>query len=305
MNVDIVFPSPQWELLQRHLFEAAPDPGGHGSDEQLAFALAAPVQSPTGVRLTIREVVPARPQDLEHRSPVAIAPTAEFVAAALSRCRQEGWSLVEVHSHPFSHGPGTTFSGVDWSSDRAKMPRVAELLPEHTLHATMVLGRSSLDAHYYDRGSASIRPIHRIRVLGVQAGTPQLMRITPTGAANPPGPARRRLWGRRSGNPDATAEDDRYSRQLPLLGKKTQELLAETTVAVVGLGGWAPSPPSNARTSDSAGSSSSTRTRSNAPTSTGCSARRRRMSGVPRSRCTPTWCAPSRRRAPSQPWQAR
>ncbi|MBC3841388.1 hypothetical protein GXW82_17020 [Streptacidiphilus sp. 4-A2] len=150
MDVEIVFPSPQWELLHRHLFASAPDAGDRSPDEQLAFALAAPVRSATGVRLTVREILPARPQDLEHRSPVAIAPRADFVAAALTRCRQEGWSLIEAHSHPFSHGPGTTFSGIDWASDQAKMPRVAGLLPEHALHATMVLGRSSLDAHYYD-----------------------------------------------------------------------------------------------------------------------------------------------------------
>lgn len=234
MNVEIVFPSPQWELFRGHLLEAAP--GARGADEQLAFALAAPARSAGGVRLAVREVLPARPEDLDHRSPVAIVPNGEFVAAALTRCRREGWSLVEAHSHPFSHGPGTTFSPVDWASDRAKMPRVARLLPPDVLHATMVLGHSSLDAHYYDRESADIRPVRRIRVLGVQGGTPRLTRIAPTGAPNGRRGAFARLV-RRRGDGAAAADDDRHDRQLPLLGRETQAMLADSAVAVVGLGG--------------------------------------------------------------------
>ncbi|GAA2133165.1 hypothetical protein GCM10009760_09040 [Kitasatospora kazusensis] len=182
---------------------------------------------------------------------MAIAPTADFVAAALTRCRQEGWSLIEAHSHPFDHGSGTTFSGVDWSSDRAKMPRVAGLLPENALHATMVLGRSHLDAHYYDRKSASIRPIHRVRVLGAvgavgavggRVDAPQLLRITPTSSAatappTAPTAPRRRAWGRHRQDSGGAADDQRYDRQIPLIGRETQQQLAETTVAIVGLGG--------------------------------------------------------------------
>ncbi|MFE3205721.1 HesA/MoeB/ThiF family protein [Embleya sp. NPDC059237] len=239
MNVEIVFPSPQWELLHGHLLEAPPNPGALGADEQLAFVLAAPARSPEGVRLTVRETIPARPQDLEHRSPAAIAPNAEFVAAALTRCRQEGWSLIEAHSHPFSRGPGTTFSAVDLTCDRAKMPRVARLLPEHALHATMVFGRSSLDAHYYDRDSASIRPVHRVSILGVRGGAPRLTRIEPTGMADVGRTAVRRFPRprRRTDDTAGAATDDRHDRQLPLLGRETQAALAEATVAIVGLGG--------------------------------------------------------------------
>ncbi|MFK0191943.1 HesA/MoeB/ThiF family protein [Kitasatospora sp. NPDC090308] len=257
-DLDIVFPGPQWDLFRRHLLGPHPGPGGSDADEQLAFALAAPAPAPgpgsgpNGVRLTVRELLLAGPADLERRTPVAVAPTAEFVAAALSRCREEGWSLIEAHSHPFSHGPGTTFSGIDRASDRAKMPPVADLLPANARHATMVLGHGSLDAHHYDRATASIRPVRRILVVGAGDGRPPLTRITPSGAlrpqgpptpAEPPGRTRRRPWRSRHAYPDAPeapavpAEDSRHDRQLPLLGPETQRLLARTTVAIVGLGG--------------------------------------------------------------------
>ncbi|MBC3841389.1 ThiF family adenylyltransferase [Streptacidiphilus sp. 4-A2] len=108
-------------------------------------------------------------------------------------------------------------------------------------------------------------------MLGAQAGTPQLMRIAPTGASAPARSApRRRMWSRRREDGDAAADDhrhnpsrerdhddradradhnsdhdrsrdraddQRYDRQIPLLGREFQRQLAGTTVAVVGLGG--------------------------------------------------------------------
>lgn len=224
MKIEITFPAPRWESLISHLFgTSAPETTGY--DEHLAFALAAPSVSADTARLAVREILPAGHADLTHQSPGGIAPSGEFVAAALTRCRQEGWSLIEVHSHPFSRGEGTSFSGIDWSSDRRKMPRVAHLLPDNSFHATMVIGRESLDAHYFDRDSTTIQDVSLVTVHGVQDGVPRTTRITPTSAS------------RESGARRPFQSEARHDRQLVLFGPEMQEQLAKSTVVVVGLGG--------------------------------------------------------------------
>jgi molybdopterin-synthase adenylyltransferase len=222
MEVEVIFPALEWETLQDHLFGQSDAGPPQRCDEQMAFLLAAPNASIRSCRLTIREVVPGRAPDLAYQSPTGIAPTGESVAEILTRCRREGWSLIEVHSHPFSHGDSTTFSTIDWANDRAKMPAVSILLPEQSLHATMVVGRTSLDAHFYDRGSAIIQPVQRISILGAHDTEQWLTYLTPTQAL-------------RSGE-DSSVEN-RYARQVPILGSGTQRLLAKSELVIVGLGG--------------------------------------------------------------------
>jgi molybdopterin/thiamine biosynthesis adenylyltransferase len=224
MNLDeIIFTASQWAALQDHLFGRTEPVSPATCDEQMAFVLAGPSASSRGSRLIVRELVPAGRADLSHQSPAGIGPTGEFVAAALTRCVQEGWSLIEVHSHPFDHGASTTFSGIDWDNDRAKMPVLARLLPEHAHHATMVVGRSSLDAHCYDRTTSSIQPVRRISILGAQDEGRWLTHISPTQATED--------------DAHPFLDEDRYSRQILLFGREAQALLARATIAVVGLGG--------------------------------------------------------------------
>jgi hypothetical protein len=151
-RLEIVFPAWLWRALRLHLFGPA-GAAGKNRDEQMALLFAAPGTSAGSTRLVVAEFLPAGPEDLVYQSAGGIAPTGEFVARALTRCRQEGWSLIEVHCHPFTPGRFTTFSAIDWRNDLAKMPALARLLPGEAFHATMVVGPASLDAHYYDRMS--------------------------------------------------------------------------------------------------------------------------------------------------------
>ncbi|MGH3787702.1 MAG: HesA/MoeB/ThiF family protein [Pseudonocardiaceae bacterium] len=188
----------------------------------MAFILAAPNVSASRIRLVGHELISARPTDLDHQSPSAIGPNGRFVAAALTRCRQEGWSLIEVHSHPFDSGPQTTFSGIDWSNDRVKMARLASMLPEPFYHATMVVGQNSFDAHYYQRATGAIVPVRQVTVVGSLADDSPVLRYLPASSAAPE---------------SAPLLDARRSRQLPLLGAATQEALSKARIAVVGVGG--------------------------------------------------------------------
>jgi molybdopterin/thiamine biosynthesis adenylyltransferase len=219
---DIVLSSSLWSRLRDHLLRAEDDPGKWASNEQLAFVLAAPNVSASRIRLVGHELLLAQSKDLDHQSPSAISPDGEFVADALSRCRREGWSLIEVHSHPFDSGFRTTFSGIDWSNDRMKMPRLASMLPEPFYHATIVVGQNSLDAHYFQRATGAILPVPQVTIVGGVADDSPVLHHLPASSTT---------------SASARTPDVRHSRQLPLLGESTQEAFSKARVAVVGLGG--------------------------------------------------------------------
>jgi molybdopterin/thiamine biosynthesis adenylyltransferase len=219
---DIVLSSSLWSRLRDHLLPAQDDPVKWASNEQLAFILAAPNVSASRIRLVGHELLLAQSKDLDHQSPSAISPDGQFVADALSRCRREGWSLIEVHSHPFDSGFRTTFSGIDWSNDRMKMPRLASMLPEPFYHATIVVGQNSLDAHYFQRTTGAILPVPQVTIVGGVTDDSSVLQHLPASSTT---------------SASAREQDVRHSRQLPLLGESTQEAFSKARVAVVGLGG--------------------------------------------------------------------
>ena len=88
----------------------------------------------------------------------------------------------------------------------------------------MVMGQATLDAHYYDRASSSIRPIRRVSILGVSEDAPWLSYESPTHREDGDGERPFRV-------------SDRHSRQVPLLGRHAQAALEKATVVIVGLGG--------------------------------------------------------------------
>lgn len=219
---DIVLSSPLWLRLRDHLLPPGNSAGQWSNNEQLAFILAAPNVSASRIRLVGHELLLAQRPDLAHQSPSAIGPAGQFVADALTRCRQEGWSLIEVHSHPFDSSPRTTFSGVDWSNDRMKMPRLASMLPDPFYHATIVVGQNSLDAHYYQRATGAILPVPQVTIVGGACGDSPVSSHFPSST---------------SAHNFVRAPEVRHSRQLPLLGASTQEAFSKARIAVVGLGG--------------------------------------------------------------------
>ena len=242
---DIVMTASFWRELSTHLLRPLKN-NRHSPDEQLAFILASSNNSTQRRRLLAREMLKAGPEDLVEQGPAAIKPRPEFVMHALNRCRNENLHLIEVHSHPFSYGEGTTFSGIDWRNDEGKMPGLANLLPE-MMHVTMVMGRDSLDAHYYDGTTKSILPVEQVVVVGAEADkhTP-VLRYIPTASATHAAYTTDTKHGQNSKpkwwvKPVADAKDEqsngRYQRQEMVFGRETQRRLAQSRVAIVGLGG--------------------------------------------------------------------
>ncbi len=97
------------------------------------------------------------------------------------------------------------------------MPALSSIIPEPFLHATMVVGQKTLDAHYYDRSGKRIRPIFQMTIVGEQ-----IRHVTTTASR---------------GQRHHKHVDERYQRQEMFFGDATQRALARSTIAIVGLGG--------------------------------------------------------------------
>lgn len=222
-SIEVIVTSVMWTELHSHLIRRPGSVSGQLEDEQVAFVLAAHNITTEKVRLVGHELILAGPDDLEYQSRAGIGLNGQFVARALTRCNQEGWSLIEVHSHPFDSSYYTTFSGIDWNNDQAKMPRLAEMFPHPFHHATMVVGQKSLDAHFYDRESGSIRPIQKVTIVGCSDNSNDIIRVLSTTSCPP--------------QTDAITMSSRHERQVPLIGADTQAVLPKVSIVVVGLGG--------------------------------------------------------------------
>lgn len=185
--------------------------------EQHAFLLAGMSQSPRRTTLLVRDMVFARDCDFIERSSTYLHLQPSYFLPVLDRCRNEGLHPIEVHSHPFA-GRGVTFSALDMDNERNKMLWYAERMPE-ALPATLVFGHESVDGHWYDLRSKTIRVLDNLRVVGRT-----IRDITPTSKSKADGHV-----------VDPYAEV--FNRQELAYGAAGQKLLRGVRVGLVGLGG--------------------------------------------------------------------
>jgi len=81
--------------------------------------------------------------------------------------------LIDFHTHPFSD-KNVCFSCIDDRSEYESFPKVVEYLGQGP-HASIVFGRNSLDARWYDPKTKILKPVLEIRILGEK-----LVKIIPT-----------------------------------------------------------------------------------------------------------------------------
>ncbi len=222
MRPDIVIPAPLWDNLQQHLIRATTV--NLHPVEEYAYLLASCNLSPFGLRLIVREIIPASPSDFTYQSTGKLRLRPEFMERAIERCGEEGWSLIEVHSHPSDTSGYTTFSDIDQQNDEATMPPLTWLMDNTFTYATMVVGQGSLDAHLYNSIAKTIVPIEKLTIVGANQG--RALYDIPTTSS-------RLRTSKRITQPLI----ERYQRQELFFGKKTQDALAKAIIAIVGLGG--------------------------------------------------------------------
>lgn len=200
--------------LRRRLFP----PGD--SNEHFGLGLAGVSHYPGGCNLLLRKFIAADSSCLIKQAGASVMPDPIFVDYVRALAKKSNSITIDVHTHPFSD-KGVTFSGIDDRSEYESFPETVQLLGEGP-HASVVLGRNSLDARWYDAKTGKLRPIAAVKVLGKS-----LKNIVPTSF--------QQLHCRRS--KDIRQLEEIHDRQIRVFGKEGQEALQQLTVAVVGVGG--------------------------------------------------------------------
>jgi molybdopterin-synthase adenylyltransferase len=199
----IDFSAADWEALEHYLLA--------NQLEQGAFCLAEPIGDENELRLLVREVITVPPERLIQQSGTYLETDPVFFAPIIKRARNERYSLVVAHSHPFAHGR-VAFSSTDDRGETALIPSIQARAPSLP-HAALVLGHGVAAARIYESGRQ--RPVESsVRVIGasirdIHAHSPGIDAI----------------------------DEKRFDRQVRVWGVQVQQRLASLHVGVIGHGG--------------------------------------------------------------------
>jgi molybdopterin/thiamine biosynthesis adenylyltransferase len=205
---EVRLPQTVWEQLRATLVTDL-------TQETKCFLLCRTLESESRVVFLVREVVPVPDEAYAQRTASLVEMRPEFVHTLLVRCAQQGYALLEAHTHPWSTHP--RFSAVDDRSDLQKFQATHSMSPPFR-HGSLVFGYDmSFAGRFWDYAREAIAPIVRLQVL-------ELPPCTLYGTDYQP-----MEW--------ASAERAVYDRQVRAFGVEGQALLSRLRVAVVGVGG--------------------------------------------------------------------
>ena len=204
MKREIVFGEALYERLRAHLLKSAPD-------EEAAVVLAGQQQLTECMRLLVREFHPVPASGFARRSGLFLAVDPVWYGPLLKRCREEGWSFLLAHSHPFSRG--AHFSGTDDAGEQELMPRLFQRAPDRA-HGSIVFGSEFVDARAWLPTDTEGLTCQRVLVRG-RRSRDVLTRFGST----------------------SQARESRFDRQVRALGDNGQRQLRAVHVGLVGLGG--------------------------------------------------------------------
>lgn len=200
---EIVFPAETLAGLRKDLLN-------HSPNEAAAVMLAGRAMRGLRSRLLIREIHPVPPKGYDEQGPFRVSISAAFIAPLLKRARNEGWSLVMAHTHPFSEGL-VGFSTVDDEGEATLFPTIFGRAPDRP-HGSVVLGTS-----------------HAAARLWRSAGGPpeDSGRIIETG----------RSWRISGADVSQDGVGEEYDRSIRAFGRDGQAAIAAMRFGIVGLGG--------------------------------------------------------------------
>lgn len=192
-----------WAQLRSHLFPG--DRREHAATLRCGLA-----DTPSGVRLLVREVTPARDgMDFVQRPDGTHALVASFVLDNVLRAATDHSVYIAVHCHGGTDEVG--FSGTDLASHENSYPAILHRTKAPAVGA-LVFAHNAVAGDLWLQDGRRV-PLHHLTVTG-----PNLRVLTSSPA------------------PVAQA-DSAYDRQARLFGDRGQAMLRAQKVAVVGLGG--------------------------------------------------------------------
>jgi len=172
MKVTIIMLATQYVELWSRLF-----PPGK-ADEQFACGILGVSHNPGGCNLLLRRFMVADASCLIKQSGASVRPDPKFVEYIWTLADKSGSSLIDFHTHPFCD-THVRFSSIDDHDARDGFPKMVKRFGPGP-HASIVFGRRSLDAQWYDAQSRTVKPVAEVKILGENLRT-----ILPT-SADPP-----------------------------------------------------------------------------------------------------------------------
>ena len=171
MKTCIITTEWEYDYLRSQLFP----PGSE--DEHFGFGLAGVNRYSEGCNILLRKFIFADSSCLEKQSGGYIRPKLAFVKYVWTLAKKSDSVLIDLHTHPFCD-KGVSFSPIDDNSESGSFPMAVEYLGEGP-HASIVFGRNSLDARWYNPQTKTSEPIASVKILGNT-----LKAITPTSSAS-------------------------------------------------------------------------------------------------------------------------
>ena len=189
--------------------------GDEKGRERHCFALCGySRQSGGGSRYLMRSLLLPGPGDIEDQAAAHVAPSAAYLARAITAVRRSGLALAVLHSHPAS--PIPAFSPVDDDADRTLAHHRRDLALPGPAFLSVVVGLRTLAARVLTEPDGEFNPVAWFRQVGPAYNFNVLDDHAPCEVNYPV---------------------LRYDRQLRFLGAEGQRDLAACTVAIAGLGG--------------------------------------------------------------------
>jgi ThiF family len=200
----LVLPQGLYARLHAHLF-----PGDH--DEHGAVITAGLASSDRGVRLLARELfVAADGKDYVAGKRGYRMLKADFIADHIRYCGDEGLAYLAIHNHGGRDCVG--FSADDFRSHERGYPALLDIAKGHPVGA-LVFAENAVAGDIWLPGGK------RIELAGASVVGASLLQLAAKPRARPPG------------------RDAMYDRQARLFGDAGQDILSQTKIGLIGLGG--------------------------------------------------------------------
>jgi molybdopterin-synthase adenylyltransferase len=185
--------------------------------EQFGFIVTGLSKHSGGHNLLCRKFIHADASCLVNQSGVSVVPDRRLVQYVYSAVRDCKGGLITVHTHPFSD-ECVSFSGIDDRSEADSFPKEVKYLGNGP-HASIVFGRNSVDARWFNAKTRQIQPIDAIKIIGEDG----IKLLRPT--------------SHRENGSDKNGVNEIHHRQVLAFGKAGQKLIQKAKVAIVGCGG--------------------------------------------------------------------
>lgn len=155
----IRFATEDFRRLINHLAKA-------GEDESFVFTLLSKAQSPDCTIYICKQLLLPDDNELTNQSCVSIEPDQTYQAIAYGLAYDQGLSIIDIHTHPFSSN--AHFSSIDDSYGIENAKYIAKNFPESTTMGMIVFGKGydNFEARIWNREIGEFEPVTRIEVLG-------------------------------------------------------------------------------------------------------------------------------------------